>query len=280
MMYDIAFIGCGNFGKAIIENLLIDSKHINKVTIYDRNLFKLENIKKDLSNPKIFITDRFAKCVENTHIIFLAIKPKDSIDLLKKLEQIEYSQKNVLLISCMASINISTINKATQNKFITARLMTNLAIAKAKIPLAIYIDDQNKSSQKILVDLFAQNSKLYFTSNEEELHMITVILGSAPALFLQLSHNIANANKNIDYKQAKKLSQAALKSAAILLSDKKDPRQINDKIASAQGITGAALEDLHNNNFNNIVSSAIDSAYKRSLQICIDYDFESNKDIK
>ncbi len=263
-MFKIGIIGAGNMGEAIVRGLI--EKNVVKST---------EIIVSDIDPDRIsYLVERYnvagsssnKRVVENSEIIFLAVKPKD---LEKTLEPIKDSwTQDKVLISVLAGIKIEKIRKILE-KPVIVRIMPNTPalIGEGAIGVSFEEIDENKKLEILNI----LNALGVVVEVEEFLmDVVTGLSGSGPAyVFMFIEGLIQGGIKGgLSYPQAKELAVQTVLGAAKLVKELDEhPAVLRDKVSSPAGTTIYALHKLEEKGLKDAVISAVEEATKRSKEL-------------
>lgn len=159
---NIAIIGAGHMGKALIQGLLQSG--------FPKENLLISNKAEDNKNS-----------VQQADWVVLAVKPSLVQSVLKDIgEFIE----DKLIISLAAALPIAKIVSYTRNpKQKVIRLMPNIPVAFNKGVIGIYVNTEVSEIEKQQVSkCFLELGNVFFCKNEDDLDAITVISGCGPAI--------------------------------------------------------------------------------------------------
>ena len=122
-MKKIAIIGAGNLGTAIAEGLLNSRfSKASEITVTRRNVSV-----NPLKTLGIDITDNNNAAVKKSDVIILAVKPFQSLELLKTIKK-EITEEKII-ISVVTGLTMQEIENTIGKKISLFRAMPNTAIA-------------------------------------------------------------------------------------------------------------------------------------------------------
>ena len=163
---NVAVIGYGNLGRAIAKSL--SKKH--KIIATKRTL----NVR---STKKIEVTNDNVYAVKNSDVVILTVKPKDATDVLNEIKD---HVDNKTVISFIAFLKLNEIKSKLKNAKIV-RAMGNVGAEFGKSFTAYYTEDDFT-----VEDLLSLTGKVYKAKSEEEIDLMTIFSGSAPAFVAKL----------------------------------------------------------------------------------------------
>lgn len=248
----LTFIGNGNMAEALIAGLCQNYD----IEVYGRNNSSLEKIatkykiKTSLINESLDITDKN---------IILCVKPNSLDDLSPKLNGVANT-----LFSVLAGTTLSKLQEKIPAKQ-SVRAMPNLAAKfnKSMTTLTGDIDLQDKA-----ITIFNTIGSTLWLGSEKEIDIATGVAGSGPAFLALVAEALSDGGVNAGLKRddADKLVQGLFDGFAPLLQDNK-PSNIKDGVMSPGGTTAAGYAALEENNTRNSFIKAIESAYKRAVEL-------------
>ncbi|WP_067837736.1 pyrroline-5-carboxylate reductase [Amphibacillus sediminis] len=258
----ILIIGAGRMATAIIVGLKkADFKNV--IVSNNGNTTRLEAIE---NRFKVKTTLNWQDYVADQDLIILAMPPEAHDQVLKDLSAV---MTNQLIVTVAAGIDVTYMQERLPEGAAVAWVMPNTAAAKGE-SITLFAsgkhvtDEQEYYLEKILFGI-GQFKKL----NEDQVHALTPITGSAPAFIYRLADNLVQGalNAGVSEVVAKQLVAQMIKgSAEMLTSDLKCAKDLIDEVASPGGVTAAALSVFDQYQFDEMVESALKACYKRAEQ--------------
>lgn len=263
-MFKIGIIGAGNMGEAIVRGLV--EKNVVKSTEIvvsdidpDRISYLVEkyNVAGSSSNKRV---------VENSEIIFLAVKPKD---LEKTLEPIKDSwTEDKVLISVLAGIKIEKLRKILE-KPVIVRIMPNTPALIGEGAIGVSFGEIDEDKKMEILDILNALG-VVVEVDESLMDVVTGLSGSGPAyVFMFIEGLIQGGIKGgLSYAQAKELAVQTVLGAAKLVKELDEhPAVLRDKVSSPAGTTIYALHKLEEKGLKDAIISAVEEATKRSQEL-------------
>ena len=248
----LTFIGNGNMADAIIAGL-VDSYEIEVYGRNERSLleisskYKVET--KQIGNT-LNITDKN---------IILCVKPNSLDDLSPKI--IGSANK---LFSVLAGTTIETLNEKVPN-LSCVRAMPNLAAKYSKSMTTLTGSTELKDEA---IEIFSAIGTCLWLKSEKEIDIATGVAGSGPAFLALVAEALSDGgvNSGLTRSDSNKLVQGLFEGFVPLLNEN-NPSSIKDGVMSPGGTTAAGYAALEENNTRNSFIKAIDSAYKRAIEL-------------
>ena len=275
--YSVGFIGYGNMAQAITSALanpvcarmLKDFGYKIKIAVADPDEEKLKTAPLSFGR-----TTNNSALVEACDVIFIAVKPQVAKSVLENLDF-----TNKIVFSIMASVPIRAIDEITSGKAkAIVRVMPNL---NAKIGSAYTTFCVNKNDDEIirlavaLLSSFGDVKQL----KESQMNVSTGLSGSGPAFvfkFINAYYN--NAIKNgINKKTALEMALGTIIGSAITVQQQAESGDVDienlvKSVCSKGGTTIQGVNFLDDNNFEDVVSGAIDKAIARAEEMSKEYE--------
>jgi pyrroline-5-carboxylate reductase len=258
----VAFLGAGNMGGALIKGLI--KKGLDKKYLFISDKFQKEKVEKRF---KIKILDN-TSCVKKADVILICVKPQDIFSLLKEIEPAIDDEK--LIISIVAGVGISSIEKNLQKKGRIVRVMPNIAALVGEAISCFCKDEKVKEKdEKIVYEILSSIGKVE-KIEEGLLDAVTGLSGSGPAYVFEMIEAMADGGVKMGLKRdtAMLLSAQTVKGAAeMVLKLKKHPAQLKDMVTSPAGTTIYGLSILEEKGMRDAFIKAIEQATKRSKEL-------------
>jgi len=259
------FLGTGNMGGAIINGIL--STNVldpSCITVYDAKPDAAEAFFK----RGCCMARNEATLAQLCDIIFLCIKPQGFSELLRKLSDVDLSDK--LIVTIAAGVNTATIKKALGANVTVIRVMPNAPLMVSHGASAIYIPDNvDEERRNFVIDVF---EKLGVVSliDETQMDEIVCVNGSSPAYVYYFVDAMVNSavSQGIDRDEAFKLICAVFEgSIKMLKNTDKTPRELIDMVCSPGGTTIESIKCFDENNVYKIIDDAMKACTRRSYEL-------------
>ena len=247
----VLFIGFGHLAKSLISKKFLKSVNIHALN--SKSVIKNINLNKKISN---FNNDY--------NYIFLLIRPNTFLNLGNKFQK--YLSKETLVISCMAGVKLSTIEKTLKSKKVI-RIMPNIMASNNKSQTHIYMKNKKLFDSKLKKILFTFGT-IINVRNEDQINLATSVFGSGPAFIAYIV--------NIFVKASKKLAKPYINEKDVIelfknvLETNFSSKMLNDfvsSISSSKGTTQAGVNYIKSQNIEKIIYTTLKKAYKRAKEI-------------
>jgi pyrroline-5-carboxylate reductase len=252
----LGFIGAGNMARAIINGLIAEQKISGEdVYIHSAHKSSYESYAKEKGlNP----CESNSDVVKNAEIVFLAVKPIVSKDVLEEVST-EFERKNPVLVSMVTGVSIAELADALHfpaAKII--RIMPNVNVEIGEGMTAL------KAGKKVTETEFSEVTDLFDSigktteMEEKDFSTFVALAGSSPAyvyLFID-----AMSRSGVKYGLSKRqAAQAVLGSALKVLEASKSPMDLVDDVCSPGGTTVAGLLAMEEYGFTTSVIKGLDA---------------------
>ena len=239
------------------------------ISVIDPNNYN--NLKKKYNNKvKIYSSFKSLKKLTEFNIIIFAIQPQIAKEVVSQFKVLD--DKKILFLSIVAGKKITFFEKHLYHTHQIIRAMPNMpAYIEKGMTCCIANKTTSKKNIKIANDMFNKVGNTIWLKKESDIDKVTAISGSGPAYYFLFIENLILEAIKLGFKPkiAKQLVyQTAFGSINLLLKNKKSARELKNVIAVKGGTTEAAINVFEKKSrFNNIISKAINAAYKRSLKL-------------
>lgn len=261
MREKIAIIGGGNLGSSIAEGLIKD--HFVKpsnITVTRRKVDLIENLK----TQGINITTDNVQAVKQSEIVILAVKPKQTPEILQEISEVLTADKHIL-ISVVTGVSINSMSAIVGLDLPIFRVMPNTAIAIQESMSCISSHNTSEEQINLIKRLFEKLGKVAMI--DEELMEASTVLGACGIAFA-LRFIRANIQGGIeigfDSKTAELIAAQTVKGAASLLfARRRHPEREIDMVTTPQGCTIAGLNEMEHQGFSSSLIKGVVTSYKK-----------------
>jgi len=261
-MNKIGFIGAGNLAHSMITGLTRFNSTFN-VYVYDIQKEKADNLAVKFNAKSC----SFTEVILNSEVLILAVKPKDIIELLKKLSALTLDEK--LVITVAAGISLPVYESLLPRTAIV-RAMPNTSSAVLKSMTALvrgkYVTDQQ---MKVADNIFSCLGKVLWVE-DSKMNAVTAVSGSGPAYFYLLTELMAKTGVKLGLseEEASFLARETLIGVGnMLVEDKRTVKELREAVTSPNGTTYAAISVFLEEGLDNIVFEALEAAAKRAQEM-------------
>ncbi len=248
----VLFIGFGHLAKSLLSKKLLNFVNIHALN--SKGVIKNINLKKKISN---FNNDY--------NYIFLLTRPNTFLTSGNQFQK--YLSKETLVISCMAGIKLSTIEKTLKSKKIV-RIMPNVMAINTKSQTHIYMKNKNLFDSK-LKKILSTFGTIINVKNEDQINVATSVFGSGPAFIAYIVNIFVNASKKLS-KPHHMNEKDVIELFKNVLETNYSSKMLDgfvSSISSNKGTTQAGVNYIKSQNIEKIIYITLQRAYERSKEI-------------
>lgn len=254
---NVAIIGAGNLGKAIINGLSSQPQYI--ITTTRKSNKPIEGI-----DPKrVAIHTDNSKAIQDAQVIIIAVKPYIIKEVLSEIK--DSLNENQIIVSLAAGYNISDIQKHISTDVAIFRVMPNTAASVNESMTLISCSENTKENEKkIIKDIFIPLGEVEIIA-EALMDSATVLAACGTAYVLRFIRSMTQGGIQIGFssKLAAKIVNQTVKGAAVLVQNSNThPEEEIDKVTTPKGCTIAGLNEMEHQGFSSALIKGIISSYK------------------
>lgn len=248
---NIGFLGGGNMTTAMVLGLLSTNFSLYVV---DKNADKCAYF----ADLGIWSSHKMPDVPMDAWIV--AVKPDV---LLPSVRAIKSHLEGKLVISVAAALPLASIANELPNSHIV-RAMPNTPVAKNSGVIGLYA--LNRDERATLI--FSKMGQVIWFDDEERLHAVTAIAGSAPAYFFYILEAMiaCGVRMGLSANEAHAMAVGAMKGTAMMAKDD-DPSTLRQKVTSKGGTTAAAIGVFENEKLHGVIASAMLACYDKSIKM-------------
>lgn len=220
-------------------------------------------VAKDLGIEVIF--DR-VDSLDSFDIIIFAVKPQTLPEIMPYYKSLIGDRSDKLVVSIAAGKKIEFF-KSYFPKAPIVRVMPNINVTIEKGATVGYSSlNLNAEYKKQIEKIFGSAGFYSWIDDESKMDLVTAVSGSGPAYYFLFTELLSKVGEELGL--SKELAKSLAKntfigSAAMLEESDYDPSVLRQMVTSKGGTTEAALKSLNNNNLQEIIKLAVESAIKR-----------------
>ncbi len=259
-------LGFGAMGKALASGW-VSTKIIkrDRITAVDIDLKKFKYQPRTL---RIKTTNNPVSVLKGTKLILISVKPQQMEKLLSTVGPL--FPKKALVVSIAAGISTNQLEKALPQGCPVIRVMPNTpALLGAGMSAISPGRRANRAQLKLVLSLFSSVGKTIVVK-ENQMDIVTALSGSGPAYFFRLVEILTTAGKKHGLNSTTAfylVSQTIYGAAKMILNSGKKPEELTMQVTSPGGTTQAALLEMDNLHFAEVMYSAIAAAVQRSKDL-------------
>lgn len=256
----IGFIGYGNMGKMIINNILsLNLLNEQEIIVSNRTIAKLDSLKEKY--PKIITTSDNSYLARNSGKIFIFVKTPEFKDVMEEVNP--FLSKNIHIIHVCAGLsfeNIAKVYDGPVSQIIPSIASTNHELieynyAKKGVSLILHNKKVNSYDKEFVEELFNEFSYIEIIKDgtTDDLEVATVLTSCGPAfiaLLVKKISKIASLKSTLAIEETQDMVIKTLFGTSLLLSNFNEdkiamnPDGLIEKVATKKGITQKGLDYL------------------------------------
>jgi pyrroline-5-carboxylate reductase len=272
---DLAFLGGGNMGRALISGLLRSGTRPEHIRVGESSAAARETLARELA---VAATGDNSAALAGAAVVVLAVKPQDAAAVLEPLGP-QLRRERSLLLSVVAGVPCSQLAAWCGGGVPVVRAMPNRPAQLGAGATGLYAPAQVGAAQRAAAERIARAvGEVVWVPREEDLDVLTALSGSGPAYFLLLAQLMAESAAELGLAPdlARRLAVATLYGTGLLAqSGDRDLERLRAEITSTGGTTQAALEAFAAADFKGAVARALAAATRRSRELATEQALDS-----
>lgn len=260
----LAFVGCGNLGRAILGALLDGAVPPDHVRVSTR---RPERGRALAEERGVRFAPTNVECVQDADIIVMAVKPQI---LPEVLEEVASAHGDALVISLAAGVRTDTIEAALGGCPRVVRAMPNTPALIHESATAVSPGAHaTEEDVALAVELFAAVGRVTAV-DEVHLDAVTGLSGSGPAYVFLIVEAFADAGVRVGLSRevATDLAIQTIRgSAGMLQKTGEHPGRLKDQVTSPGGTAIAGLHTLEEGGLRTTIMNAVHAAYLRAGEL-------------
>jgi len=265
MQQSIAFIGVGNMAGAIIRGLIQNGYPADLITGTARNDEKRDAFAQELG---INMTHDNGVAVADADVIVLCVKPAQMADVVAGFKSVITSDQ--LYISVAAGLGLDSLADWLGDVAIVRSMPNTPAQLGAGMTGLIANERVSDAHKDWVSELFASVGDSLWVEDENHMHTVTALSGSAPAYFFRFLEAMIKSGQaqGLDEDSCRKLASYTMLGAARMVTETpEDISQLRKNITSPNGTTEQALNSFEANEIDQIVDQAMQACITRSNEM-------------
>jgi pyrroline-5-carboxylate reductase len=267
----IAIIGTGSMGKAILSGLLAAGTSPANIRVTTKSKASAEAISSNYgvqASAQESDSATNTSAVKDADLVILAVKPNM---ILETLEEIALALKpNCLVVSVAAGITTASMEEAISGEASVVRAMPNTPSVLG-LGVTGISKGSNVSSEQLdlAVELFSSVGKVLVVE-ESKIDALSTISGSGPAYVFYFAEKLINAAKALgfsDQEASRMVKETFLGSSTLLATSPDSPEQLRKQVTSPNGTTMQATGRFDEADLEKIFIEATEAALARAKEL-------------
>lgn len=263
----ICFIGAGNMALSLIGGLIASGYPKALITATDANQTQCRDISEKWGIP---CHNSNAQAASKADIVVLAVKPQLLESVCSELSGVIQDQ-HPLIISIAAGVRTTDIDRWLGGQTAIVRAMPNTPALVQSGATGLFANTAVTKIQKEQAEHILRAAGLtLWVKQETDLDTVTALSGSGPAYFFLMMEAMQQAGQTLglDETSARLLTiQTAFGAAKMALESRENCATLRQNVTSPNGTTEKAIQSFEDNDFKNIVETAIRAAKQRAIQL-------------
>jgi pyrroline-5-carboxylate reductase len=262
----LAIIGCGNMGMAFARSFIqYDLVKRENLLLIEKNEERCQILSKEKEG---IVINTINSDISQADLVILSVKPQDFPALAEELKG--NLSENQVVLSIMAGIKISKIQKLLDHKFIV-RAMPNTP-AMLGMGITGFTSAEGISIAKLfkVENLINATGRSIYIEDEEMLDAVTALSGSGPAYFYYFVKHMVEAGIKMGFDEGTSLllvKQTMLGAYHLINNAEKDLDSLIQAVASKGGTTEAALSVFNGLHLDEAIKEGILAAERRGKEL-------------
>lgn len=267
MNVDLAILGGGNMGRALIGGLLRQGMRPERIAVGESREDSRESLSREFG---VTVTADNHDAIRRATVVVIAVKPQDVRTVLAPL-RMQLERSHPICVSIAAGVRTRALRQWCGTGVPVIRAMPNRpALVGAGITGLFATAEVEAAEYSLAERVMRSVGEVVRVDTEEALDVVTALSGSGPAYFFRLAELMEQAGiaLGLEAHAARRLAIATLHGAGLLAHDGDgDLARLRQEVTSKGGTTEAALRTLDAAGLSEIVSHAIEAATRRSREL-------------
>jgi len=263
----IAFLGGGNMGRALIGGLLRRGTRPEHISVGESFAGARDCLAADFG---IQATDDNAAAVEAAAVVVVAVKPQIAGTVLTPLKPL-LLRTRPLVISIAAGIRVAALESWCGAGVPVVRAMPNRPALVGAGATGLFAPAGVSNAQRGTAEKVMQSAgEVVWVASEDHLDVVTALSGSGPAYFFLLAELMTQAatDLGLDPAAARRLAIATLHGAGQLAqTGDGDLVKMRAEVTSKGGTTEAAVKAFEAADLRGTVARAMEAATRRGHEL-------------
>ena len=268
---DLAVLGGGNMGRALIGGLLRQGLRPERLAVGERGEAARAALEREFG---VAATTYNAAAVRTAKVVVVAVKPQHVNEVLQPLAE-TFARTRPLVICVAAGIRVAALQQWCGPEVPVVRAMPNRPALLGAGVTGLYVPEGITAAHAQLAEQVLRSvGEVVRVESEAALDVVTALSGSGPAYFFLLAELMAEAGTalGLSTQAARTLSVGTLHGAGELArSGDGDLARLRAEVTSKGGTTEAALRTFATAGLDQIVSRAVAAAAQRSRELADQY---------
>jgi pyrroline-5-carboxylate reductase len=267
----IAILGTGSMGKAILSGLLAAGTSPAKIRVTTKSQSSAEAISSNHGIRATALesdTSANVSSAKDADLVILAVKPVMILETLKEIAAV--LKTNCLVVSVAAGITTAAMEQQITGNAAVVRAMPNtpsvVGLGVTGISKGSNVTDEQLD---LAVTLFSSVGKVLVV-DESKIDALSTISGSGPAYVFYFAEKLITAAKSLgfsDQEASMMVKETFLGSATLLATSSSSPEELRQQVTSPNGTTMQATGRFDSADLEKIFVEATEAALARAKEL-------------
>ena len=262
----MAFIGGGKMAEAILHGVL-SGKLADPDDI---------SVGEPVSERREYLSNQFGirtnsdnlKTAEQADLVVFAVKPQDLTSVMGQMNG--YLKSTQAALSIVAGAKMQTLTNGLDHQSVVRVMPNTPAQIGAGMTLWTCSKSVDTSMRELTKSVLGTIGQEIYVSDEKYMDMATALSASGPAYVFLFIEALIDAGVYVGMPRdmARTLAlQTVFGSTKLVIESGLHPAELKDMVVSPAGTTAEALRVLEDEGVPAAIVSAVDAAYKKSIQL-------------
>ena len=265
--HDVAIIGGGNMGRALVGGLLRRGTAPRSISIGEPSESARASLEREFGCSALADNER---AIATAGVVVLAVKPQEAARVLGPLRP-RLVELAPVVVSVAAGIETRSLERWCGAGVPIVRAMPNRPALVGAGATGLYARPEVSANARGRAEAVMRAvGAVVWVAEESHLDLVTALSGSGPAYFFLLAETMMQAavRRGLDPEAARVLANETLHGAGALAHLSGDLARLRAEVTSKGGTTEAALGVFGAENaMGELVQRAIDAAAQRSREL-------------
>ncbi len=262
----ITLIGGGNMGEAMLSAVLTAGLAVpDEVTVSDVSGERREYLAERFG---VTVTDDSRQAIAGSDVVVLAVKPQNLAEAMAGLNG--GLKPEQLVLSIVAGARITAIQRGLGHSAVVRSMPNTPAQIGQGMTVWNSAAEVSAEQRQAAGAVLGAMGREIAVDDEDDIDKATAVSGSGPAYLFLFAEALAAAAVDIGLSAdvAQELVLATVLGASHLVEQSgRDPAELRRMVTSPGGTTAAALAELAEGKFSELVTRAVRAAYQRAKEL-------------
>ncbi len=262
----ISFIGGGNMGEAMLSAVLAAELAVaDEVAVSDVSRERREYLAERYG---VTVTGDSRQAIAGSDVVVLAVKPQNLAEAMAGLR--DGLTPGQLVLSIVAGARITTLQRDLGHAAVVRSMPNTPAQIGQGMTVWTFAPEVSAEQRQTAGAILGAMGREIAVEDEDDIDKATAVSGSGPAYLFLFVEALAAAAVDIGLSTdiAQELVLATVLGAGRLVEQSgRDPAELRRMVTSPGGTTAAALAELAEGKFSELVTRAVRAAYQRAREL-------------